>query len=98
PQSSARFPYTTLFRSNVAELCTRQTCARRPAAGTARQAVRTGCSAWVIGTAANVSTAKTSKGNQVARWERRTRRARSRDRASARSEEHTSELQSPDHL
>src|SRR5690348_17923978 len=83
PPRSTLFPYTTLFRSVAELLSNARATAPCPRGATAKVRISKGESALT-----NVSMA----------WTRTVRRPRAWAAGWARSEEHTSELQSPVHL
>src|SRR5258708_40165101 len=94
PPRSTLFPYTTLFRSVVARFQLGEITGRRRARIAAiPRFLSAGTRSLRVG-GADVR----EQTHQQADERRRAARERLRKRGIARSEEHTSELQSPDHL
>src|SRR5258708_25335261 len=84
PPRSTLFPYTTLFRSRLAEHCQQRLQYRHLGDGDVFVDVRHRCVAYPQGPTSGA-------GGSAMDWNRIRRTL-------LRSEEHTSELQSPDHL
>src|SRR5258708_29391563 len=83
PPRSTLFPYTTLFRSPTIFWTRHRT---------------SGCGLWTMGSLARMLISALSRREQILRLPCNRDSTSGRMAMSARSEEHTSELQSPDHL